>query len=65
MTPDEIRAIVREEVQSARREDKRDIKEWLDDQFSTFGRWSVMALTSAIFFALIYFVLKMNGFSKQ
>lgn len=54
MTPDEIKAALKE-----------GIKDWLDEQFTKFGKWSLTALTALIFTALIYFVLKMNGWVKQ
>lgn len=53
MTPDEIKAALKE-----------GIKEWLNEQFTIFGKWSMTALTAVIFTALIYFVLKMNGYVK-
>jgi len=36
---------------------KEGIKEWLNDQFATFGKWSFMALMSAAFAGLIYLAL--------
>lgn len=40
---------------------KEAIKEWLDDRFAQFGRYTATALSAAIFAAFIYFILKMNG----
>lgn len=54
MTPDEIKAALKE-----------GIKEWMDERFMIFGKWSMTALTSIIFVALIYFVLRMNGYVKH
>lgn len=44
---------------------KEAITEWMDAKFQQFGKWSMTALTAAIFTALIYFVLKSNGWSKH
>lgn len=43
---------------------KEAIKEWMDEQFLTFGRWTVHALTAAGVAAMTYFILKMNGWVK-
>ncbi len=40
---------------------KEALKEWLDEKFSTFGKWSFRSLAAAAIFALIYFILTMNG----
>lgn len=40
---------------------KEALKEWLDEQFATFGRWSFRALAVAAIGALVYFILQMNG----
>lgn len=44
---------------------KQAIKEWLDERFNQFGRWTFNALAAAFFAALIYFVLKMNGWQHS
>lgn len=43
---------------------KQAIKEWLDEQFSSFGRWSFYGLAALALAALVYFVLSMNGWHK-
>lgn len=43
---------------------KEALKEWLDDKFAAFGRWSFAAAAAAAFAALMYFVLKMNGWQR-
>lgn len=43
---------------------KEAIKEWLDSQFMKFGKWSAAALASLTLVALIYFILKMNGWKN-
>lgn len=40
------------------------IKEWLDEQFTRFGKWSMAAIGSAALAGLTYFILKMNGYHK-
>lgn len=44
---------------------KEALKEWLDEKFTTFGRWTFRALASVAFVGLIYFVLKSNGWVKN
>lgn len=43
---------------------KEAMKEWLDDQFSKFGKWSLFAIVSAGLTALIYFILTVNGWHR-
>lgn len=43
---------------------KEAIKEWMDDRMLQFGRWSFGAFASAAFFAIVYFVLTMQGWHK-
>lgn len=43
---------------------KEAIKEWLDQQFAVFGRWSFMAIASAALAALVFFILTMNGWHR-
>lgn len=43
---------------------KEALKEWLDDKFTTFGKWSIATLMAAFLAALIYFVLWTGGWSK-
>lgn len=40
---------------------KEAIQEWLDEQFLTFGKWSVAALAALAFAALVYFSLRQAG----
>jgi hypothetical protein len=42
---------------------KSAIKEWLNEQFLAFGKFSFCAIASAGICALLYFILKMNGWS--
>ena len=43
---------------------KEAAREWLDARFAEFGRWSAMAIAAAGLFAVIYFILKMNGWKQ-
>lgn len=40
---------------------KEAIKEWLDEQFARFGKWSLAALASLALAALVYFILSVSG----
>lgn len=40
---------------------KEALKEWLDEKFARFGRWSLTGLAAAAIVALVYFILKANG----
>jgi hypothetical protein len=43
---------------------KQALKEWLDDKFAQFGRWSFGAICAAGLGALTYFILQMNGWHR-
>jgi hypothetical protein len=47
-----------------KRATKEALKEWLDEKYSQFGKWSFGAIVAAVFAALTYFILKMNGWEK-
>lgn len=51
----------RDEVKAAFKEA---LKEWLEEKFSEFGKWSFRAICAALFAALTYFVLSMSGWHK-
>lgn len=40
------------------------LKEWLDEKFASFGKWSFYGMASAALFALAYFLLIANGWHK-
>lgn len=42
---------------------KQAIREWLDEQFLAFGKWSAGAIAAMAFVALLYFILKASGWS--
>lgn len=54
-------ALERDEMKAAL---KQAIKEWLDEKFAEFGRWSMGAVLAAGLAALVYFILVMNGWQK-
>lgn len=43
---------------------KQAIKEWLDEKFSQFGKWSMGAIAALVLAALLYFILTMSGWHK-
>lgn len=43
---------------------KEALKEWLDEKFATFGKWSFGAIAAAGFGALAYFILWTNGWHR-
>lgn len=44
---------------------KEGIKEWLDDQFIQFGKWTMAALMAAVIGAGVYFVLWSQGWVRK
>lgn len=40
---------------------KEALKEWLDDRFATFGKWSLGSIAAAALGLLAYLLLSMNG----
>jgi hypothetical protein len=43
---------------------KEALKEWLDDKFTLFGKWSLGAFASSALVALVYFILTTNGWHR-
>ena len=43
---------------------KEGLKEWLDEKFTALGKWSVGSLAALGLAALVYFILKMNGWQQ-
>lgn len=41
---------------------KQAIKEWLDEQFASFGRWTFYGLVSALLAGIIVFIVNMERF---
>lgn len=44
---------------------KEAAREWLDDVYRAFGKWSLRAAGAALIVALLYFILTMNGWSHN
>lgn len=43
---------------------KDGIKEWMDEQFAIFGRWSFYGIAAAGLGALALYLLRANGWNK-
>ncbi len=43
---------------------KEAIKEWLDEKFAQFGRWTFFGFCSVAFAGMVYFILWANGWHK-
>ena len=53
------------EKEELKRITKEALKEWLDEKFLNFGKWSFATIMAALLAALIYFILWTNGWSKN
>lgn len=52
MTPDEYKKVVKEAL-----------KEWLEEKFSAFGKWSLASMAAMALVALVYFILISKGWT--
>lgn len=43
---------------------KEALKEWLDEKFSQFGKWSLAGLGATGLAALVYFILTVQGWHR-
>lgn len=43
---------------------KEALREWLNEKFIEFGRWSFRSLAALALAALVYFILAMNGWER-
>lgn len=43
---------------------KEALKEWLDEAFATFGKWTFTGLLAAAFAGAVYLALKGQGWTK-
>jgi hypothetical protein len=43
---------------------KEGMREWLDEKFAIFGKWSLAGLGAMALTALCYFILSLNGWHK-
>lgn len=57
MEPEDFEKMISKAVQEAH-------KKWMNEQFQAFGRWSLMTFGAAVLFALVYFILTVNGWKK-
>jgi hypothetical protein len=43
---------------------KEALKEWLDEKFSSLGKWALGSIAAAGLAALVYFILTTSGWQK-
>lgn len=43
---------------------KEGLREWLEDKFAQFGKWTFSGLMAAAFVGLVYLALKGQGWAK-
>ena len=43
---------------------KEALKEWLDEQFAKFGRWTFYGIVAAALVAFVYFILVTQGWRR-
>lgn len=56
--------ILRFDTQEQKDVVKQAFKEWLDEKFATFGKWSAVSIAAMALGALLYFILRMNGWVR-
>ena len=44
---------------------KQALKEWMNERFAEFGRWSFFTFAAMGLAALTYFILKLNGWKPE
>lgn len=54
----------REEHDRTKEALKEALKEWLDEKYAAFGKWSFRTLSVLALGALVYFILYMNGWHR-
>ena len=54
--------LTKEEVKDVMKEA---LREWLDDKFADFGKWSLVGVGAALLTALAYFILISNGWTHK
>lgn len=40
------------------------LREWLEEKYAAFGKWSLMGLGALFFVSIVYFIVLMNGWHK-
>lgn len=63
MTSERIKQVIRDE--ETKRVIKEAIREWLDEKFAAFGKWTLAGFLSLVTVALLYLVLWQNGWHKS
>lgn len=53
MTPEEVKSALKE-----------GLKEWLDEKFADFGKWSAMGILAGALGVLAWLIMSMNGWHK-
>ena len=43
---------------------KEALKEWMDDKFASFGKWTFMAVGTFFFGLVVYALLALNGWHR-
>lgn len=59
MSQDEIKAALKQK--EFRDAVEAGLNKWLDRKFAAFGRWTAAGMAAAGLFALVYFILQMQG----
>lgn len=59
-----MKAALKENRAEAKEVQKEAIKEWIDEKFAQFGKYSLGAAAAATIGALTYFILTMNGWHR-
>lgn len=57
--------VTEEELKAIKDGQKEALKQFLDDKFAAFGRWSAAGLATALLVALTYFLLQLNGWTHK
>lgn len=62
MNPEQLKQALKDA--EAKRIIKEAIREWLDEQFMKFGRWSFYGMLAAATTLILYMTLVVNGWHK-
>lgn len=64
MTTEEKAALIYTDKDLIKQAMKEAIKEWLEDQFATFGKWSMVGLASMGMAGIVYLFMISQGWHK-